>query len=159
MKLSRPPRPRGFSLIEILFVLVLLGVMLSLATPAMSGWLARTRLDSLTSQLSTDLFYARMLAVRAGHRVEVVVEPNKADECIAEYAILIHADPPRTAKRVDVRASAPGVCLTMNQNGMALAFNSRGVPTPMVNRTFRAQAGALRSELSIASGGRVRREY
>jgi type IV fimbrial biogenesis protein FimT len=54
----RQPQRGGFTLIEILFTLVLLGVLISLATPAMTGWIRRTRMTAVLNQLVADIQYA-----------------------------------------------------------------------------------------------------
>lgn len=69
MKATRPPVPHrtaGFTLVEVVFVLVLLGILVMLSAPSLAGWVQRSRVDGAASQVAADLAYARMLAVRSG---------------------------------------------------------------------------------------------
>lgn len=72
--MSRPPatkprRPAGFTLVELLLVLALVGLLAALAAPSLSGTLARVRLDAAASEVRTAWSDARLEAMRTGEPV------------------------------------------------------------------------------------------
>lgn len=66
---SKPWRPGGFTLVELLLVLALVGLLAALAAPSLSGTLARVRLDAAASQVRTAWADARLEAMRTGKSV------------------------------------------------------------------------------------------
>ena len=74
---------RGFTLIELMVVVVLASVVVALAAPSFNGMLARKRLEGAALELGTDLQYARSEAVQRNAPVGVVF----ASGCYAIYLI------------------------------------------------------------------------
>ena len=70
MKSRDWPR-RGFTLIEVAFVLVILGIVLSVAVPNYSNYLARQRLRHVAELLELDLRRARAMSVDEGRSIYV----------------------------------------------------------------------------------------
>lgn len=62
---------RGFSLIELLTTLAVVGVVLLLAVPSLSGLLADTRLEGAAKILISHMAFARAEAVSRGFRVSM----------------------------------------------------------------------------------------
>jgi prepilin-type N-terminal cleavage/methylation domain-containing protein len=151
----RQPQRGGFTLIEILFTLVLLGVLISLATPAMGAWIARTRLDRVTNQLAVDLFYAKMLAVRAGQRVEIRFA-TPISGCVPEYRIVVTGPNERQAKMVDLRTDARGLCLTHSTGAAKTTFTSRGLPLALAY-SYTITGRGMSTKITVSAAGRVYR--
>ncbi len=72
MSTSRHRAQRGFTMIELMTVLVITGVLLSLAVPSFRELLARNRIEGVASELSTDLQYARSEAVSRNAQVGLI---------------------------------------------------------------------------------------
>ena len=68
---------RGFSLIEVLTVIVVMGVILAIATPIFSEVIASTRMSSQANDLMADILYARSEAAARGVRVVICASTNK----------------------------------------------------------------------------------
>jgi type IV fimbrial biogenesis protein FimT len=127
---SRPPnRARGFTLLEALGVLAVVGVLVALAAPALSGMRARHQLQAQAEGLLDSLVLARSEALRRQQRVTlcprtrdnfcdasapwqngwlVFVDPNdnaqrEADEPLIE----VHGDVPPTV-RMGVTSTVKG---------------------------------------------------
>jgi len=140
----------GFSLIELIFALVMLGILIGLATPRMSGWINHTRVESTMNGLMGDVSYARMLAVRSGARVEIEIKAT-------EYVIsTVQGATKRTAKRVNVAAEHPGV--TLAPANTVFAFNSRGLLTN-AGSTITATKANQSASLQVLPTGRAYRAY
>ena len=70
----RPERTPGFTIIELMIVMVIVGVMVSLAAPSMRDLIIRTRLKTAASDLHQSLMQARSEAIKRNGVVQVV--PN-----------------------------------------------------------------------------------
>jgi prepilin-type N-terminal cleavage/methylation domain-containing protein len=151
-----PAARSGVTLIELLFVLVVLGILLALAAPSLHAHVGRARMNATLEALRGDINYARAVAVRAGDRVEVRFDPNQKHACVTRYAVVVLAAQERVVKNVELGSAAAGVCLSHNQEpGNRLVFNSRGVPRGVVGRTFRVQRGAMTDSMKLSSLGRL----
>jgi prepilin-type N-terminal cleavage/methylation domain-containing protein len=141
-------RAAGFTLIELITTLVVLGILIALAAPKMSGWINHTRVESTMNGLMGDINYARMLAVRSGHAVTVTIKT-------LEYPVATNKG---RAKRVNLATEHPGVALA--PNNMTLQFNSRGLlnganAVPEITATKAGQSASLQ----VLPTGRAYREY
>jgi prepilin-type N-terminal cleavage/methylation domain-containing protein len=56
----------GFTLVELLITLILLGVVLAMAVPVISGWLANSNLKSVARTMASDVAYLRESALSSG---------------------------------------------------------------------------------------------
>lgn len=72
---------RGFSLIEVLVVIAILGVLAGLAAPSFSRLFERYRVDATREELLATLQLARAESIRQGRRI--VVERQTGTECVA----------------------------------------------------------------------------
>jgi len=59
-----PPRAAGFTLIELLVALTLMALLMTLAAPSLSQWLANARIRTTAEALVADLQFAKSEAVR-----------------------------------------------------------------------------------------------
>ncbi|MEX1828717.1 GspH/FimT family pseudopilin [Luteibacter sp. CQ10] len=72
-----PPRPhRGFTLVELLIVLVIVGLTAALAVPALTDALDRRRIRHAAEALRDDLDHARLEAVTSAQAVRVMARPG-----------------------------------------------------------------------------------
>lgn len=82
-----PTRPaaaaRGFTMIEMMVVVVLAAVLLAVAAPSFLSTLARKRLEGVAAELSTDIQYARSEAVQRNRAVGIVFGSN----CYVVYVV------------------------------------------------------------------------
>jgi prepilin-type N-terminal cleavage/methylation domain-containing protein len=160
----RPSPSAGYTLVELLTVLVLAALLAGLAYPRLDGFLSRTRTDAALSQLSGDLHYTRMLAIRSGRTAVLRAIPGPRCETgtgrygVAEYRIVLRDDAGRVAKRVRVGDGVPGLCLEMN-GADSIAFSSRGLLHGFMNRTVWVRHGPARDSLAISTAGRILRRF
>ncbi|MET0519282.1 MAG: prepilin-type N-terminal cleavage/methylation domain-containing protein [Burkholderiaceae bacterium] len=71
----------GVSLIEVMVVLVVLGVLLSMAAPAFNDFINRRRVQAIAAEISSDLAYARAESGLRANDVIVMFKTNGTMSC------------------------------------------------------------------------------
>lgn len=151
----------GFTLVEVVLTMVILGILMAIMAPRFEGTLARIRSRGALNRVAVDLAYTRHMAVRSGHRARLQVEP--AADCPAprvgaaghRYRIIVA--PERVVRLVDLRLDGTPVCLSTNQSG-EVVFNSRGLVVGFNNRTMTVRQGNHPPvSLTVSAVGRVLR--
>jgi prepilin-type N-terminal cleavage/methylation domain-containing protein len=148
-------RSRGYTLIELITVMVLIGVMSSLAVPSLRGTIELTRVRSGLDRVTADLYYARMLAASEGVTVDVQFFHARG-RCVSHYEIR-RRQPRSIYKTTRLGPELLGLCLTHSGDD-DLAFNARGMLIPPGKSMFIRYAGRADSVI-ISIAGRVRRTY
>ena len=117
-------RPRhGFTLVELLVVVLALGVMLAMAAPAFSAMLERNRATATFHQLTASLAGARLAAVRMGRPVTLCPTQDGRRcrrDLVWDEGWMAYLDPGRS----DHPASTDDIIQHMNQPGAPLAVRS-----------------------------------
>jgi type II secretory pathway pseudopilin PulG len=144
--------PAGYTLIESLVLLVVVGILSSLSIPSLTPYIERARVRGTLDRLSGELYQARVLAVRAGTRVHIRFVPGSG--CAEAYE-LIRLDTGALVHRVTVADEANGVCLSSNVP-RSFSIDSRGLLLGSARTVF-ASAGGERDSLIISMVGRVLR--
>jgi type IV fimbrial biogenesis protein FimT len=85
-------RGRGFSMIELLVVLLIAGVLAALASPEMRQMINRYRLDSAVADLYGAVDLARSQAIARGSRVQLVPLEAAGNNWSRGWVVFIDAD-------------------------------------------------------------------
>lgn len=116
---SRPLGRSGYSLTELLVVVLLIGIAASIMAPSFNRAMRSYRLDAAEARVSADVALARMTAVRRGRPASlVVVSPT-------QYRVVVERTPVQILKTVFVNQEYPGFTLTANRD--TIKFDSRGL--------------------------------
>ena len=70
---------RGFTIIELMITVAIVGILVAAAAPGYQDWVATTRLNSHTNEFVTALHYARSEAVKRNVAVSVCKTSSGAD--------------------------------------------------------------------------------
>jgi len=79
-------RETGFTLVELMIVVLLMGILAAIAAPSYQGYMARSRLNGAARMVFSDLATARMDAVNMNRRVQVFFDGTQASPA-ATYRI------------------------------------------------------------------------
>ncbi len=153
---SRIPRgSAGVTLIELIIVLVIIGILIGLAAPAMGAMVNRNRLDGAIGHFTADVAYARMVAVRANRQVEIVMQ-------YTSYTVQrVELNGQKTQiKRLNLATEYPGMSISTNLALPAtLTFNSRGLLQNAAVNTVTVQQNSKSASVEVLASGRVYRVY
>ncbi|HEX8829554.1 MAG TPA: GspH/FimT family protein [Longimicrobium sp.] len=145
---------QGFSLVELLAVLVVIGVLTALMAPRMDGALNGVRVTRLLDRFASDVSLARMQAIRRGGTAAVTISGGNQYLVTVSRGTTARLD---TLKRVSTSSDYPGVKFVKNGN---LTFDSRGLLTPASTLTSVVAVQAARRDSIIITGiGQVYRGY
>jgi type IV fimbrial biogenesis protein FimT len=155
-------RQRGFTMIELMTVMVIAGVLLVLALPSFNDMLERRRVEGQANELVTDLSYAKSEAVQRNRNVLLQTDPA-GTTC---YTIAVMPDPP--AGSCDCTASprctgGPMELKTVTlANGASVTTNTlftfepvRGALTPATAASAAIAMGARSYTVQVTAYGRV----
>ena len=148
-----PSRHRGgFTLAELLVVLVIIGIALAMAVPRLQGALQESAVQSALNRVASDVTLTRIRAVRTARRAVLVV--NAAG---TGYTVVVDpAGTPSTFKTVSFANDYKG--LTLSPVNDSVAFDSRGMLVQGTGTISATRQGRTES-LTISGVGRVYRGY
>ena len=145
-------RETGFTLVELMIVVLLMGILAAIAAPSYQGYMARSRLNGAARQVLSDLMWARMKAVKTNQRVKVVFYSN-------QYKLWNDADRNATVDDNEgdnvLKSFVPhylDVSIT-NKTGDPI-FLPKGTATGLATITIRNSSGCR--SIIVSAAGRVR---
>jgi type IV fimbrial biogenesis protein FimT len=143
----------GFTLIEMMIVIAILGIFAGIAIPNYLSYMPKHRLNGAARQVMGDLMAARMKAVSLNHRVKVFFYSNH------EYKICDDADNNGTVtdgegdvQLRDIQNEYSDVTFD-SSNPPDPVFSSRGTAT---NPTITFQNSSGSKDITISIAGRVK---
>jgi type II secretion system protein H len=150
---ANPHGRRGFTLLELMLVLVIMGLMAAMAGPRMVRWIQTIGQRGAFNQLMSDLALARIQAVRQGTTVSLRIIDEDTYRVTVDSA---NGSASRTLKQVDLSQMQRGA--TLDPDSGRIAFDSRGVlrPSPVSTITqITLTRGPVSKRLRVTGVGRT----
>lgn len=138
----------GFTAIEIMTVLVVMGLATGMAAPSITGMVSNGQRSAALETVASDISYARMLAVRNGMPATLTFNATG-------YVIQVDGRP-APEKTVNLKQEYPSVT---RAGSTSLRFNSRGLLQGGSSATIKATAAARTDSIFVSTLGAVHRGY
>ncbi len=137
-------RIRGFTLIELMIAIALLGIIASLAAPSMANFAIRQRVSSQANEMMLSLAFARAEAIKRNAEIRILPITNSAEGwadgwCIGptSMANCSHADRIKVFEaKSDVSVSSQnfvGAPLAFKRDGTASIAGGFSITSPRLN--------------------------
>jgi len=139
----------GFTLIELIIAIAIVGIISAIAVPLLQNFLPIYRLNAATGALVSDLQYAKMKAVSQKRNIKVLfnIENNSYKMQYKDHGIW--TDLAGASAR---SLSNAGVCLAAANNNPV--FSARGMVSPTATVQIRNSNGTR--EIKISLCGRIK---
>jgi prepilin-type N-terminal cleavage/methylation domain-containing protein len=146
-------RRGGFTLTELMMVVVIIGLMAAMAGPRMMRWVQTIGQRGAVNQLAGDLAFARIHAVRQGATVSFRIDDEDTYRVTVDDA---NGNVTRTLRTVNLRQVYRGA--TLSPASGRIAFDSRGVlranPVSTMDQITLTR-GYVRKRVNVSGVGRV----
>ncbi|MDI6776854.1 MAG: GspH/FimT family pseudopilin [Syntrophales bacterium] len=146
----RIERGKGFTLIELMIVIAIMGIMAAIAVPSYQTFMAQRRLNGAARQVMSDLMNARMMAVTQNRNVQVTFPTSAA----ASYTIDATGVP--VVKNIQTLYGYYDVTVWGNNNP---TFTASGRIAAFTNPKITLESTTLsgtKKEVTVSSAGRVK---
>lgn len=139
----------GFTLIEVLIAIAIVGIISAVAVPVLQNLLPIYRLNSAAGALVSDLQYAKMKAVSQKRNIKVLfnIENNSYKMQYKDHSIW--TDLTGASER---NLSNAGICLAAASNNPV--FSARGMVSPTATVQIRNSNGTR--EIKVSLCGRIK---
>jgi prepilin-type N-terminal cleavage/methylation domain-containing protein len=129
-------RQHGFTVLELLMVLVIASVLMGIAVPSFQSWLPTLRLSNAARQVATDLQLARMRAISSNADKEVTFNAGSGTYSFG-------------AESRDLDELFPGITITSASNP---TFTPRGTVNSV---TITLSNGSAQKQVCVKVMGRI----
>jgi Tfp pilus assembly protein FimT len=142
------------TLVEIMVVVIIMGLISAMAIPRFANYVSSLRVGGAAGQLTADIAYTRMMAVREGRTASLTLTDSS-------YVIAVENTDGsvfRALRTVMVQNTYAGTTLAGDGGNGRVAFDSRGLLRPNSTAAITVSRLGRSQRLAISGIGRVIRE-
>lgn len=119
----------GFTLVELMVTIAILGILLALGLPLTSAWIDRSKVDNAAASLKTAIFDARVNALRnPNNRSNNVVATRVCIAADNEINVVLLANPVPCAANKEAEETNGNTVLKSTPFANDITFNQAGIP-------------------------------
>lgn len=157
MKSASKRSQNGFTLLEVMVVIVIIGIMIGIATPNFMEYLKSRRLSGATMQVYVDLMNARQQAISENNKVIVELTTNNSYRIIRDLNGNGAIDAGETGPIKSIHPDYADVTFAPGTSGFKPVFytNGTGLPGSIV---LTSSSLSKTKTIDISMAGRVRIE-
>lgn len=144
--MQTPNKQTGFTIIELMIVIAIVGTMMAIALPSFNSFIANQRVKSAAQTMYTTFTYARAEAIKRNDNVFIVADDGNNWQ--DGWAISTVAT--RTFAECNV-ATAPGDCLKIQQAIPNITIANTGITRINFLRTGRPAAGQALAGVNLCN--------
>lgn len=131
----------GFTLIELMISLAIFALLLSLAAPSYSLWMASLRVNNVTQNINLAISQARSEAMRTNSLVEITINPNTAWQIkVIDTNSIIN-------KKIEEESGNTTEMTFTPNSSRKLTFNGLGVITNNIDESVRVREILVKSTI------------
>lgn len=147
------PKMSGFTLLELMVSMAIMGVLAGIAIPNYISYLPKARLNGAASTVMADLMAARMKAVKLGKRTKAFfIDTHQYKICDDANGDGTVADGEGDVFLRDIQSEFSDVTFSSTNNPI---FHPRGTATNLATVTFQNSSGTKSLTVNIAGTVRI----
>jgi prepilin-type N-terminal cleavage/methylation domain-containing protein len=123
-------RDAGFSMVELLITLVLLGIVAAIAIPSYRGWIENSNLKAAGRMISSDFYEARARASAENRPYTITYSPDPTNTCRIQAAAANNLPAVDETKTLGEFGSARMTSVNGGAAAVAVLIQSRGSVSP-----------------------------
>lgn len=150
---------RGFSLIELMVGIAIIGMLLTYMIPSMAAWMQSTQLRSAAESIQGAVQLARVEAVRRNTSVQLVLTSVAGGGTASDWTVgcvTATADCPAVVQQRPAGEGSPNAVVTVTPAQSSFVFNSMGRLTPPPAADFQIDVTHIKANSCILAGGDYR---
>jgi len=125
---GKTQRSSGFTIVEVVIVVAVLGALMLIAFPALSKWVPNYQLKAAAQELYGNLQKAKIQAIKMNRDVTFSFTESADCSGATGYTFTANTTPPQTVASVTMKSGDVCIKDSTFANGTS-GFDSRGLPT------------------------------